>query len=119
VKNRMTFANGIMGKGKGPLPALAARMIQVLTIGSFSYCIMEKFLDWQQDIEQSFETKAYSSPRRKLATDDDAETNLPYVPGKQNSVHRSPRLSTLHLVKNTLLLPTGKTNVLRSSEWAT
>jgi hypothetical protein len=83
VKNQMTFANGIMGKGKGPLPSLAAHTVQVLTIGSFSYCIMEKFLDWQQDIEQSFEAKASTSPKPTLDKDDDPEIDLPYGPGKK------------------------------------
>jgi hypothetical protein len=83
VKNQMTFANGIMGKGKGPLPSLTARMIQVLTIGSFAYCIMEKFLHWQLDIEQSFEAKTYTSERPQLAIDGNPETDLPYGQGKK------------------------------------
>jgi hypothetical protein len=119
VKNQMTFANGIMGKGKGPLPSLVARMVQVLTIGSFSYCIMEKFLDWQENIEQSFEAKASTSPKPTLNKGEDPEIDLPYGPGKKNFVHRSPRLSDLHLVRKTLLLPTAKRNFSKSTEWPT
>jgi hypothetical protein len=84
VKNKMTFANTILGNGKGPLPTLTAHMVQVLTIGAFTHCcIMEKFVDWREEIEEKFEAKADTSPRPMITSDDDPDVDTEYGPEKQ------------------------------------
>jgi uncharacterized protein (UPF0335 family) len=83
VKNKNAFANAIIGKGKGAIPAKAARMVQVLTIGSFTHCIMEKFVEWQGEIEESFKVKARTCNPPALTSDDNPSTVMAYWAGKK------------------------------------
>ena len=83
VMNLKHFPNSIVRKGQGGPKPLTVRIVQMLSIGAFSHAMMEKFLANEEKIRAGFESKAATSSRPEVGSDEDDEVDMPYGEGKK------------------------------------